>query len=404
MYGESEERQPRYKINWTDPVTGCEGFLVIHTLVGEQNPAKGKYGIATGGTRMRRGCTMEEVEALARGMARKTAVFDLPVGGAKGGIDCDPNDPEAAAIFGRFVSDMYPWLDKYWVTAEDLGLSQQLVDEVFESEGLSQSFHAAIQRSKDPEATLKRVKAGLDTATADDYLLGDVIGGYGVAQACLSVMDAWDWNREDTSVAIQGVGTMGGGTAWYLHEAGVKILTVSDAVGAISRPEGLDVAALLDARDNQGIIDRDSLPGGPESYELYDRDAITSTRADILIPAAISNSITTLSAREVNAKVIVEAANVPVTADAEEWLLENKGVPVIPDFVANAGAVAWAWWLLQDQIGTDPQVAFDRLAHEMSVKTEKLLVDWDQWKIPPRYIAQKWVDEHAYSKQEVIIP
>lgn len=129
---------PLMKVTWTDPVTGKRGFLVVHSLVS---------GLATGGTRMRAGCTMSEVEDLARGMARKTAVFNLPVGGAKGGIDCDPKDPEARGVLRRFVEAMRPWIDAHWVTAEDLGVPQHLIDEVFAEVGLQQSYHAAIRRA-----------------------------------------------------------------------------------------------------------------------------------------------------------------------------------------------------------------------------------------------------------------
>src|SRR5699024_11390309 len=93
------------------PISGATGYLVVHTLVS---------GLATGGLRMRAGCTLGEVEDLARGMATKTAAFGLPVGGAKGGIDFDPKDDRADEVLERFCSAMRPWLDSHWVTAEDL--------------------------------------------------------------------------------------------------------------------------------------------------------------------------------------------------------------------------------------------------------------------------------------------
>src|SRR6185437_10835168 len=102
--------------------------------------------------------------------------------------------------------------DAHWVTAEDLGVPQHLIDEVFARLGLQQSYHAAIRRAADPEATLRRVHAGLN-AEVPGGLLGDVIGGYGVAQACLGAAGAWGWAPAETTVAIQGIGTMGGGAA-----------------------------------------------------------------------------------------------------------------------------------------------------------------------------------------------
>src|SRR5699024_2573214 len=95
-------REPYLRLHWEDDLTGARGYLVVDTLVG---------GLATGGTRMRAGCTMREVEDLARGMTRKTAAFDLPVGGAKGGIDFDPKDPRAVDVLARYFQAMHPFLD-----------------------------------------------------------------------------------------------------------------------------------------------------------------------------------------------------------------------------------------------------------------------------------------------------
>ena len=136
--------EPYMRIQWIDDVTGATGYLVIDTMV---------QGMATGGTRMRAGCTVTEVEDLARGMSNKTAAFDLPIGGAKGGVDFDPKDPRAVDVLTRFYEAMRPYLDRHWVTAEDLGVPQSLVDTVFARLGMNQSYHAAIERSDDPRAS-----------------------------------------------------------------------------------------------------------------------------------------------------------------------------------------------------------------------------------------------------------
>jgi len=367
----SHDHEPLMRLTWTDPVTGTRGYLVVHTLVS---------GLATGGTRMRAGCTVTEVEDLARGMAAKTATFGLPVGGAKGGIDFDPKDPRAIGVLERFCEAMRPWLDAHWVTAEDLGVPQHLIDDVFARLGLQQSYHAAISRSADPERTLRRVRAGL-TAAVPGGLLGDVIGGYGVAQACLGAGEAWDWPVAETTVAIQGVGTMGGAAAWYLHEAGMRVVAVADAAGTLYRAEGLDIPALLELRDAFGEIDRSRV--SPD-VQLLPRDAVISTPADILVPAAISYAITADNMFDVAAKVVVEAANSATTPEAEAMLVA-RGIPVIPDFVANAGAAAWAWWLLLGQVGADPVDSFLRLRTEMRAKVALLLHQWNVAGVPPRW-------------------
>ncbi|WP_020673590.1 Glu/Leu/Phe/Val dehydrogenase dimerization domain-containing protein [Amycolatopsis nigrescens] len=366
-----EHNEPLLRLTWTDPVTGTNGYLVVHTLTS---------GLATGGTRMRAGCTLSEVEDLARGMANKTATFNLPVGGAKGGIDFDPKDPRAMGVLKRFCSAMRPWLDAHWVTAEDLGVPQHLIDEVFAELGLGQSYHAAISRSADPERTLRRVQAGLNAPVPGGLLLGDVIGGYGVAQACLGVAASWGSPADETTVAIQGIGTMGGGAAWYLHEAGVRVVAVADAAGTLYDPAGLDVPALLELRDAYGEIDRERVPG---EVQRLPRNAVIGTEADILVPAAISYAITEDNVMDVAAKVVIEAANAATTPEAEA-MLTARGVPVIPDFVANAGAAAWAWWLLLGEVGADPADSFLRLRTEMQSKVALLLGQWEMDRVSPR--------------------
>lgn len=373
------DRDPLLRMTWTDPVTGKRGYLVVHSLVS---------GLATGGTRMRAGCTLSEVEDLARGMAFKTAVFDLPVGGAKGGIDCDPKDPQAAAVLRRFLQAMRPWIDDHWVTAEDLGVPQHLIDEAFADLGLDQSYHAAIRRAADPQSTLSRVNAGLHSPVPGGYQLGDVVGGYGVAQSCLGVVNARGWTPGKTTVAVQGVGTMGGGAAWYLHEAGLKVVTVADAVGALHDPAGLDVPELLELRDRFGEIDRSQVPA---HVQRLPRDAVLAADVDVLIPAAISYAIRADNAAQVSADVVIEAANAATTPEAETALAE-RGIAVIPDFVANAGAAAWAWWLLLGRVDADPVLSFSVLRQEMLAKIPPLIEAWDNDGVTPRDTALRLAD------------
>lgn len=366
-------REPYLRLHWEDALTGARGYLVVDTLVG---------GLATGGTRMRAGCTLREVEDLARGMTRKTAAFDLPVGGAKGGIDFDPKDPRAVDVLTRFFEAMHPFLDRHWVTAEDLGVSQQLIDEVFARLGMRQSYHAAIERSADTAATADRIYRGLN-AEVPGGLLGDVIGGYGVAQACLAAASVREWDIERTSVAVQGAGTMGGAAAWYLHEAGMRVVALADAAGTLYDPAGLDVPALLEHRDRYCEIDRSAVPA---RVQRLDRDAVLGMDVDILVPAAVSYAITAENCTAVTAPVVVEAANAATTADAE-LDLTARGIAVVPDFVANAGAVAWAWWLILGEVDEQAETSFLRLSREMVAKVSDLMTGWSPSDGPLRWAA-----------------
>lgn len=369
----ARRRPPFLRLEWVDEVTGAVGYLVVDSLV---------QGMATGGTRMRAGCTIDEVADLARGMSNKTAAFDLPVGGAKGGIDFDPKDPRALDVLTHFCDAMRPYLDRHWVTAEDLGVSQEQIDTVFARLGMRQSYHAAIERSDDPAATARRVIAGLH-AQAPGGALGDVIGGYGVAQACLAAAQSRGRPPAATTLAIQGVGTMGGGAAYYLHEAGMRVIALADAAGTLYDVDGLDVPALLAARDRFGEIDRAVVP---DRVRQLPRDAVLEVHCDILVPAAVSYAITADNCARVDAPIIVEAANAPTTVDAE-LELTARGVAVIPDFIANAGAVAWAWWLLMGYVGEDYRDSFDRLRIQMTDKVSSLLSGWTPASGPIRWAA-----------------
>lgn len=376
--------EPFLRLIWTDPETGTRGYVVVDRLVG---------GIATGGTRMRAGCTLSEVEDLASGMSYKTGALNLPVGGAKGGIDLDPFDPRARGVLSRFVRAVRPILDDYWVTAEDLGVPQELLDEVFDEAGLGMSLHAALVRSADPGRTLSRVREAF-AVDVEGVPMPDVIGGYGVAEAVSAAAERMGLAPEPRAV-VQGFGSMGGSTARYLARGGVRVVGVADAKGVIHNPAGVDVERLLKSRSAYGEIDRTAL--GPGDEELPVGDWL-SVEAEVLVPAAISYAINSENRDKVNARLIAEAANVPVTADAERRLLE-RGIPVIPDFIANAGAVGWAWWTLFGDISPEPADAFDKLSAEMRRAVGEIMAAWKSGAGSPREAAkelsQRNLDEFA---------
>lgn len=333
---------------------------------------------------MRKGCTEGEVEDLARGMSYKTGALKIPVGGAKGGLDFDPHDPEAREVLGRFVKAMRPLLESYWVTAEDLGIPQPLLDSVFDEAGLGMSLHAALRRSENPGKTLSRVREAF-AVEVEGIALPDVIGGYGVAEAARAAIESLGWPEGRARAVVQGFGSMGGSTARYLDRMGVKVVGVVDAKGCIVNPDGLDVESLLAARTEYGEIDRAALRD--EDAELP-VEAWLSIEAEVLVPAAVSYSITAENHHLVNAEIIVEAANVPTTPEAEKKLLE-RNIPVVPDFIANAGAVGWAWWTLFGDITAEPDDAFDKLSKEMRRAVAEIMAAWKGGEGSPREAARK---------------
>ncbi|KAM9863757.1 Glutamate dehydrogenase [Leucobacter sp. BZR 635] len=329
------------EITWRDDLSDATGYVVIDRLL---------RGVASGGLRMRAGCTLEEVRGLAQAMTKKEAVHLLegaryvPVGGAKGGIDFDPRSPLAKGVLERFLDSLAPILQSYWAVGEDLGVRQDDIDEIFERRGWGSAI-APVRRLLGDDEAVAAADARLAHAFSqriDGISQDELVGGYGVTVAALTAMRARGIDPVGARAVVQGLGSMGGATARFLSQAGVKIVAMVDAAGVVADAAGLDVEQLLAARDAFGTVDRTRLPAGAR---VLPGDDWLSIDCDLLVPAAVSNCIGVENAEQITASLIVEAANLPVSAQAERALAE-RGVAVIPDFVANSGTNAWWWWVL----------------------------------------------------------
>jgi glutamate dehydrogenase (NAD(P)+) len=317
-------------------------------------------------------------------MSFKNGAFNLPGGGAKGGVDIDPHDPAARGMLSRFVSAMRPLYRSGWATAEDLGVSQQMLDEVFSEQGVGLSVQAVLDRSGDAAAAGARISAGL-REKVDGIGLADCIGGFGVAEAAAAAARHNGWDLGSMTAVVQGFGSMGGSSARYLARKGVRVVGVADVNGCVVNAKGLDVEALLASRNELGEIDRGSLRAGDRELP---RERWLDVECDILVPAALADVITDANVADVEARLIVEAANIPVTEGAERALHE-RGVLVVPDYVANGGVNAWFWWVLLGVIGPTPREAFDHLAATMAQTVEDALGLADAKGTTPRQAADE---------------
>lgn len=371
-------------ITWQDPVTGTHGFVVIDTLV---------RGTASGGLRMRAGCTLEEVRGLAQGMTRKEAIHlrpgrrYIPVGGAKGGIDFDPRAPGAAEVLERFLVAVNPIMHSYWALGEDLGVRQDVIDEILARRSLGSGLSAVEKLVDDPLAMEVRAQTAFGTIV-DGVSQDELVGGLGVATSVFAALDADGLDRGAATAVIQGFGSMGGATARFLAEAGVRIVGIADADGFVSNPDGLDIETLLATRDPFGGIDRSALR---PADRVNDRDDWLAADVDVLVPAAVSYAITPANCERITARYIVEAANMPVLPAAEA-ALAARGVTVVPDFLANSATNAWWWWVtFGDVDGTWEQsrALIDGTLYEL---TSEVLTEAQAQGISPRAAAQAKVD------------
>lgn len=362
------------RLTWTDPITGRHGFLVIDRLV---------RGLAGGGTRVRAGCTLEEVSRLAAAMSLKNGVLDIPAGGAKCGIDADPRDPETLPLLTRFVRAMHPFWNTYMATGEDLGVQQSTLNAIFADLGLGSSMRAALRTQPDFEAAMAEMRESLSVLHEGTPLV-DLVGGYGVAVAAATALERLEVDVRGARAVVQGFGSMGGSAARYLARRGALVTGVADVRGLVVNQDGLDVERLLAARDEFGVIDRSALTG--DDRELP-RDEWVALECEVLVPAAVADAINPANCERVRAPLVVEAANLPTGSAADARLL-GRGVTVVPDFVANAATNGWAWWLALGQVGPGAAAAFARIEESIGGAVREVLDRAAAGRVGPREAAR----------------
>ncbi|KOG41372.1 Glu/Leu/Phe/Val family dehydrogenase [Streptomyces decoyicus] len=290
--------------------TGMKGVLVI------DNTAR---GIGKGGTRMSPGVTVDEVSRLARVMTWKWAAVDLFYGGAKAGIVADPASRDKEAVLRAFARALSNEVPREYVMGLDMGLTE--------------SDAAIIQDELGDRGAAVGTPEHLGGVAYDK--LG--ITGYGVAEAADAAAQHLGLPLSGSRVALQGFGAVGSAAARRFAELGATVVAVSTAHGALHDPSGLDVDALLAARDEHG----DHFVTRHSAATALAPGAELAVDCDILVPAALQDVLTRTSAHEVKAKILVEGANLPTSAEAQ-GILAARGVTVLPDFVANAGGVVAA--------------------------------------------------------------
>ena len=296
-----------------------EGYRVQHNIA--RGPAKG-------GIRYHPNVSLDEVKALAAWMAWKTAVVNIPFGGGKGGVVCDPrkmSQAELERMTRRYVSEILPIIgpDRD-IPAPDVYTDPQTMAWVMDTYSMTVGYSC------------------LGVVTGKPVSLGGSEGrNEATARGCLFVaQEACRVKRlhlRGATVAVQGFGNAGGIAARLFHEQGAKIIAVSDSRGGIVNPRGLDPIKAIQHKEKHGSVV--ALPG----TSRLRNEEVLELKCDILIPAALENVITAENASNIKAKIIAEAANGPVTPMADD-ILHRKGVFVVPDILANAGGVTVSYF------------------------------------------------------------
>ena len=363
------------RLTWTDPETGRHGFLVIDRLI---------RGLAGGGTRMRAGCTLEEVSRLAGTMSLKNGILRIPAGGAKCGLDCDPRDPEALPLLRRFVRAMRPFWDTHVATGEDMGVQQSTLNQVFAELGLGTSMRAALRSRGDFEEAVREAWTALSVEHEGTPLV-DLVGGFGVAVATAVALERQGRNVRGARVVVQGFGSMGGAAARFLARRGAVVIGVADVRGLILNLDGLDVPRLLATRDEFGVVDRAVLSRDDRQLP---RDEWAAVECDVLVPAAGADAINATNSDRLRTALVVEAANLPTTTEADARLLQ-RGVTVVPDFVANSATNGWAWWVALGSVDATAEAAFRRIEEVIAEVAGEVLDRAAAERASPRQVARR---------------
>jgi glutamate dehydrogenase (NAD(P)+) len=327
-------RTPAKEITVNIPVQLDDGRLEVFTGYRVQHSIA--RGPAKGGIRFAPDVTLDEVRALASWMTWKCAVVNIPFGGGKGGVICDPNllsDAELEKITRRYAAEIIDFIGpERDVPAPDVNTNEKIMAWIMDT----YSMHA--RHTVTAVVTGKPLSLGGSRGRTEAT-------GRGCMMVTLKALERFGMNPENCRVVIQGFGNVGGMAARLMAAKGFRIIALIEYDGAVHNPRGLDVAALADHRKATGSIT--GFSGG----EDMDREEAFFLDCDVLLPAATENVITSANAANLRCKILCEGANGPTTPLADE-ILADKRVFVIPDILANAGGVTVSYFeWVQDRQG-----------------------------------------------------
>jgi glutamate dehydrogenase/leucine dehydrogenase len=355
-----ENKQPEIVFHWKDAETEAEGWTVINSLRG---------GAAGGGTRMRKGLDQNEVMSLAKTMEVKFTVSGPAIGGAKSGINFDPNDPRKRGVLERWYKAVTPLLKHYYGTGGDLNVdADKDVIPITEDCGVWHPqegiFNGHFKPSEaDKINRIGQLRLGVIKVIEDvqfspdlsrKYTVADMLTGYGVAEAVKHYYAIYGGKIEGKRATVQGFGNVGSAAAYYLTKLGAKVVGIIDREGGVICEEGFsmeEMTALFLSKDGNKLISENMIPFN----EINDQ--IWSLPAEIFVPAAASRLVSQDQVQQMidtGLEVISPGANVPF-ADKEIFfgpIMEHtdKHVSLLPDFISNCGIARVFAYFMESRI------------------------------------------------------
>ncbi|WP_435156329.1 glutamate dehydrogenase GdhB [Haladaptatus sp. DFWS20] len=337
------------------PLKRDNGELEVLTgFRAQHDDVRGPY---KGGLRYHPEVTADECIGLSMWMTWKCAVMDIPFGGGKGGIAVDPkelSDEEKERLTRRFAEELRDVVGpKQDVPAPDMGTDPQTMAWFMDAYSMQHG------------ETTPGVVTGKPSVIGGSYGREEA-PGRSVAIITREAIDYYGWNLDETTVAVQGYGSVGANAARSLDKWGADVVAVSDVNGAILDSEGLDTKSVMGHDERPGMVSGYDAPQRLSNEELLELDV------DVLIPAAVGNALTADNADDVQADLIVEGANGPTTFAADS-IFEQRDIPVLPDILANAGGVTVSYFEWLQDINRR-QWTLDRVNNELE---SEMLKAWD---------------------------
>ncbi|AZJ32484.1 Glutamate dehydrogenase/leucine dehydrogenase [Tenacibaculum mesophilum] len=364
-----EEKQPEIVFNWKDPETEAEGWTVINSLRG---------GAAGGGTRMRKGLDKYEVMSLAKTMEVKFTVSGPAIGGAKSGINFDPQDPRKKGVLERWYKAVAPLLKNYYGTGGDLNVDEiHEVIPITEDSGVWHPQEGVFNGHFKPTEADKINRIGqlrhgvikvledesLSPSVARKYTVADMITGYGVAEAVRHYYDIYGGTVEGKRAVVQGFGNVGSAAAYYLAQMGAKVVGIIDRVGGVIKEEGFsfeEIQEMFLNKDGNTLVSENMIP----FEEMNER--VWNLPCEVFAPCAASRLVNQEQINQMinsGLEVISCGANVPF-ADKEIFfgsIMEDtdKKVSLIPDFISNCGMARVFAYFMERRVEMTDQAIFE---------------------------------------------
>jgi glutamate dehydrogenase/leucine dehydrogenase len=376
-----ENKKPEIVFEWKDSETEAEGWVVINSLRG---------GAAGGGTRMRAGLDKREVESLAKTMEVKFTVSGPAIGGAKSGINFDPNDPRKAGVLQRWYAAVMPLLKYYYGTGGDLNVDEiHEVIPITEDVGIWHPQEGVFTGHYKPSEAQKvnrigQLRQGVVKIIEDEqytpslnkkYTVADMCTGYGVAEAVRHYYELWGGQLKGKRAVVQGWGNVGAAAGFYLAKMGVRIVGIISREGGLINANGFsqqEINDLVVNRQNNRLVSPNLLSFEEANKKIWD------TEFEIFIPAAASRLVNRDQVdRMIASKLEVFScgANVPFS-DPEIFfgptgLYADQKFSVLPDFIANCGMARVFAYFMESEVSMDDKAIFDDISNIIRRALEK---------------------------------